>query len=98
MAATALKTFVLAAAITGAAACHRDEPRSLPPIPVEQIRHAAVVVPTPLALLVVGSTPIAGGDLALSNRLSTNLGYSVTVLTGSATTSADAVGKALVVI
>lgn len=49
------------------------------------------------ALLVVGNTTLNAGDQALSQRLST-LGFSVVVQRDSAATTADATGKALVLI
>src|SRR5260370_32879260 len=53
----------------------------------------------PEALLVVGSTtPLSAGAQALSNRLSTTLGYGVTTVTGAADNTADAAGATLVVI
>src|SRR5689334_9068254 len=59
---------------------------------------ALAVIPQAKALLVVGSTTLVNGDTALKNRLATNLGYAVTVVAGSTTTSTDASGKAVVVI
>src|SRR5258708_31337698 len=80
------------------AGCHKESPPTPPVEQVEQVSQRAVVVPTPQALLVVGATPLTGGDLALSNRLSTNLGFAVTTVTGSAATSTNANGKPVGVI
>lgn len=55
----------------------------------------AAAVPT--ALFVVGSTTLNSGDAAVKTRLEA-LGYTVTVKTGSSATTADATGKALVLI
>src|SRR4051812_3276231 len=66
--------------------------------PVESISEPLAVAPKPQALLVVGSTPLTGGDLALSTRLSATLGYGVTVVTDAAATAAQASGMALVMI
>lgn len=49
------------------------------------------------ALFVVGSTTLNTGDTAVKNRLEA-LGYTLTTMTGSAVTTADANGKVLVVI
>jgi len=49
------------------------------------------------ALFVVGSTTLNSGDTAVKNRLEA-LGYTLTTMTGSAVTTADANGKVLVVI
>lgn len=48
-------------------------------------------------LFVVGSTTLNSGDTAVKNRLEA-LGYTLTTMTGSAVTTADATGKMLVVI
>ncbi len=50
------------------------------------------------ALLVVGSTTLNSGDTAINNRLQWDLGYSVTLKTGAAATSADATGMDVVVV
>ena len=49
------------------------------------------------ALFVVGSTTLNTGDTAVKNRLEA-LGYTLTTMTGTAVTTADANGKVLVVI
>lgn len=54
-------------------------------------------VGTRKALFVVGNTTLTAGDNAVNTRLWI-LGYTVTVKSGAATTSADATGKDLVVI
>ena len=57
---------------------------------------ATVTVKWP-ALFVVGSTTLNSGDTAVKNRLEA-LGYSLTTMTGTAVTTADATGKVLVII
>lgn len=49
------------------------------------------------ALLITGTATLANGDLAVSNRLQSH-GYTVTVKSGPASTTADATGKTVVVI
>jgi hypothetical protein len=51
----------------------------------------------PQILLVVGSTTLGAGDTAAQNRL-TSLGYAVTAKAASSAVTADATGKALVVV
>jgi RHS repeat-associated protein len=82
-------------------ACGRKQPSGPRPKPeVGRVEQPVVVVPTPQALLVVGATPspLPAGDAALQTRLATNLGYAVTVVTGTNVTAAMAAGKTVVVI
>jgi hypothetical protein len=65
--------------------------------PESQLISAVPAVQPVLVLLVAGSSSLPPADQAISNRLVT-LGYSVTVRSAAASTTADATGKALVLI
>ena len=56
-----------------------------------------LVVNTATALLVVGNTTLNAGDAAVSARLN-SLGFAVTTKAATASTSADATGKSLIVV
>jgi RHS repeat-associated protein len=92
---------ILTSSLAVSCGSKRKDPPAAPikvaAVEVEQSSHA-LTAPQPQALLVVGATPLAAPDTALQTRLSTNLGYQVTVVTGTAVTAASATGKNLVVI
>jgi hypothetical protein len=77
-------------------------PTPIPPTPVPPTVAPVPPTPTPIpaaktALLVVGSTSLTAADAAIKARLE-GLGYAVAVVDDGQSTSADANGKALVVI
>src|SRR6266478_5966248 len=94
--------FLVALTMLIVAGCRYEK---APPAPAETVedvgvQSAAVIAPLQ-ALLVVGPTgPLANGsgDQLLRDRLSTQLGYTVTVVDGTSATGTMAGGKALVVI
>jgi RHS repeat-associated protein len=95
-----LSQFFTALLLLAAVTCSKaDRPeRPAPASGLAEIRQAVLLPPAPLALLVVGQTALVPGDTALQTRLTTNLGFAVSVVSASAATAADANGKALVVI
>lgn len=66
-------------------------------VPGPSSESTEAVTAAPEVLLVVGALPLAAGDLALQQRL-TSLGFLVTPITAPAATTGDATGKQAVVI
>ncbi len=67
---------LFALALLSIVGCHRDDSPSPVPATQEQVAEssdAVLVTPARKALLVVGSTSLTGGDLALNTRLSSVL-------------------------
>jgi RHS repeat-associated protein len=94
----ALTCSLVAACGSKAKEAPAPKPAKVPaPIDLEQSAQALATTPTPQALLIVGTTTLAGGDLKLRDRLVT-LGFNVSAVAGSAAVVGDATGKTLVVI